>query len=231
MEFCNVLLFPCLQGGGIVRFFHRTHECYIVAEGSFAGSFSSVEAIKDLVESRSHKVDPEPESSLFMRADTESEFSIDTAYLDTPLDEQCPSILDSHIQQVEVEIHESTDRGDSELQCPPLSSIRSYKLNRAGSVFSSHSSVRVTDRLATLQKISSLTLDLTDGQDQQIVTDDGEWSLSPAVALLRSILYLLNDYAVHFRRRRSNHGVLKYPSTSANTFWQIEKCLDSRSGT
>ena len=79
-----------------------------------------VEAIKDLVESRSHNIDPEPESSLFMRADTESEFSIDTAYLDTPLDEQRPSILDSHIQQVEVEIHESTDGGDSELQCPPL---------------------------------------------------------------------------------------------------------------
>jgi hypothetical protein len=42
--------------------------------------------------------------------------------------------------------------------------------------------------------------------------------------------YYNNIIEVHFRKRRSNHGVLKNPSTSANTFWQIEKCSDPRSG-
>lgn len=37
-------------------------------------------------------------------------------------------------------------------------------------------------------------------------------------------------FTVHFRKRRSTHGILKNPSSSANTFWQIEKHSDSRSG-
>lgn len=35
---------------------------------------------------------------------------------------------------------------------------------------------------------------------------------------------------VHCRRRKTDHGILKAPSTSANTFWQIEKESDPRSG-
>ena len=40
--------------------------------------------------------------------------------------------------------------------------------------------------------------------------------------------FILN--AVHCRERQSENGILKAPSTSANTFWQLEKASDSRSG-
>lgn len=35
---------------------------------------------------------------------------------------------------------------------------------------------------------------------------------------------------MHCRKRKTDHGLLKAPSTSANTYWQIEKESDSRSG-
>ena len=191
------VVFCFIQGGGIVRFFHRTHECYIVAEGSFAGKFASKQAIADLVESHSH-IPPGPESSLTLRGDTETEFSTDTAYLDTPTptDENPPNVLGfgSHIQQVEVEVHVSSDGGDSELECPQLSSIRSYKLNKAGSIFSPESSLKVIDRAATLRKISSLTMDLTDGQHQHVVTENGEWPLCLCNCLEELLISLCSTF-------------------------------------
>ena len=33
----------CLQGGGVVRLFHRERECYVSAEGSFAENPAVVE--------------------------------------------------------------------------------------------------------------------------------------------------------------------------------------------
>ena len=37
-------------------------------------------------------------------------------------------------------------------------------------------------------------------------------------------------FIVHCRKRHSDHGILKAPSTSANTYWQFEKESDPRSG-
>ncbi len=36
-----------VQGSGIVRFFHRKHQCYVVGEGSFAGKYSSLPDLED----------------------------------------------------------------------------------------------------------------------------------------------------------------------------------------
>ena len=36
---------------------------------------------------------------------------------------------------------------------------------------------------------------------------------------------------VHLRKRKSEHGKLKAPSTSAITYWQIEKDKEPLSGT
>ena len=157
-----------LQGGGIVRFFHRTHECYIVAEGSFAGTFASREAIGSLVVKNQGE-----SSSSIVREDSKTEFSSDAAHQEPPFDEQSVSqhkMLGPHTQQVKVEVHESSDQQDSEVECAPLSSIHSLKLNRAKSIFSPESSLTVTDQAATLQK---LTLGLTHGEYQYVVTDDG----------------------------------------------------------
>ena len=161
-----------LQGGGTVRFFHRTHECYIVAEGSFAGRFTSIEVIKDLT---TKNPDESGGSSPSIAKDVQTEFSSDATYQDSPLDEQPVfqhNMLGSHVQQVEVEVYESSNRGDSVLESAPLSSIHSQILNRTETVFSPESSLKVTDQAATMQK--SFTLDLTDGENQHVVTNDGK---------------------------------------------------------
>lgn len=36
--------------------------------------------------------------------------------------------------------------------------------------------------------------------------------------------------SVHCRKRKTDHGLLKDPSSSSNTYWQIEKESDPRSG-
>ena len=43
-----------------------------------------------------------------------------------------------------------------------------------------------------------------------------------------SLLFLC---AVHLRKRKSEHGKLKPPSTSSITYWQIEKDKEPLSGT
>ena len=45
--------------------------------------------------------------------------------------------------------------------------------------------------------------------------------------MLHSYVYV---YVVHLRKRKSEHGKLKPPSTSAITYWQIEKDEDPLSG-
>ena len=88
-----------------------------------------------------------------------------------PLDEPPVSqhMLGSHTQEVEVEVHESSDHGDSELKCTP-SSIRSHELNKAESVTlsSPESSLKVSDQVAIsdqaaiVQSSPSRNADLTD---------------------------------------------------------------------
>ena len=43
-----------IQGGGTVRLYHKRHQSYVVAEGSFAGIFASLEEIK-----RVHRMHPD----------------------------------------------------------------------------------------------------------------------------------------------------------------------------
>ena len=38
-------------------------------------------------------------------------------------------------------------------------------------------------------------------------------------------------FTVHLRKRKSDHGRLKAPSTSSITYWQIEKDAEPLSGT
>ena len=47
---------------------------------------------------------------------------------------------------------------------------------------------------------------------------------------LKKLHYLCTAVVVHCRKRRSDHGILKPPSTSANTYWQFEKECDPLSG-
>lgn len=61
-----------MQGGGIVRFFHHTHECYIVAKGSFAGKFAS--EVHMPLEDRSSQVRPTLSRSLSLDSTSDKEF-------------------------------------------------------------------------------------------------------------------------------------------------------------
>jgi hypothetical protein len=111
------------------------------------------------------------ESSSSRPAQTES--SGDAAHHDTPPDGQLVSqhVPGSHTQRVEVEVHESSDQGDSELKCAP-SSIRSHELNKAESVSSSENSREVSDQATITQRSPSHKL--IDGEFQHIVTNDGK---------------------------------------------------------
>ena len=167
-----------MQGGGIVRFFHRTHECYIIAEGSFAGRFASIEAINDLAVKNCER--EELSSSI-----CQTEFNGEAAYHNMPLDEPPVSqhMLGSHIQQVEIEVHESSDQGDSELKYAP-SSIRSHELNKAESatLSSPESSLKVSDQMAISDQAGitqrspshKLNVELIDGEYKHVVTNDGK---------------------------------------------------------
>ena len=46
------------------------------------------------------------------------------------------------------------------------------------------------------------------------------------IAIVIHTLYFI----VHLRKRKSNHGRLKAPSTSSITYWQIEKDAEPLSG-
>ena len=41
-----------MQASGIVRFFHRKHQCCIVGEGSFAGRYASIAALADIPDAK-----------------------------------------------------------------------------------------------------------------------------------------------------------------------------------
>ena len=49
-------------------------------------------------------------------------------------------------------------------------------------------------------------------------------------AQLRVVNHALTHNTVHCRKRHSDLGRLKEPSTSANVYWQFEKESDGRSG-
>ena len=163
MIYCHVVEF-ILQGGGIVRFFHRTHECYIVAEGSFAGRFASIETIESIVQKRK-------ESPRSIRNDIQTEFSVDLSHQDTPL-------LGSHTQLVEAEVYESSDQGDSMVKSA-LPSIHSHELKRAKRMYSREGSLELydqatSDHAGTIQRSPSLDVDLSDEEYQHVVTNDGK---------------------------------------------------------
>ena len=155
-----------MQGGGTVRFFHRTHECYIVAEGSFAGRFASEEVIRDLMESHIQELEPESTPQ-----GTGTVLGSNVSYLDTPYEEQSLHTLGGCDQKVHVEVH---DEDRETFKHPPLSSIRGASMNRAGTYFSVESSLGVADRATLLQKLSSFNLELESDEDHKVVTDDGK---------------------------------------------------------
>ena len=80
--------------------------------------------------------------------------------------------LGPYTQQVEVEVYESSGREDTVFECAPLSSIRSHELSRAENKLRSESSLKATDEADTVQ--NSLAVDLADGENQCVVTNDGE---------------------------------------------------------
>ena len=91
-------------------------------------------------------------------------------------------MLGSHTQEVEVEVHESSDQGDSELKCA-LSSIRSHELDKAASVSSPECSLKVSDQVtisdqAAITQLKSpshkLNVELIDGEYKHVVTNDGK---------------------------------------------------------
>ena len=178
-----------------MRFFHRTHECYVVAEGSFAGRFASIEAISDLAD---YHIDFGQQSG---QSDSETG-DVTSEYDDTQFHEQPRHTLCSHTQQVEVEIHESSDRVDSEHECVPTSSIcsSSYKLGKAESIFGTdQSSLKVSDQVATMKKIPSISLDLADEGYQQIVTDNSKQCYYVACMLALHVWQLVQRMYSNFK--------------------------------
>lgn len=158
------------------------------------------------------------------------------ACLATPFDEQLSSTLSPgpHTQKVFVEVHE-----DSRKRLVPVSPDSSHGRKRAKTVDGTCSRLQ---RLVSVRSNTSLDLILStededSPDDQYIVTEDGKLSICLQTVILYKKLYKMSVLKVshfilivHFRKRRSNQGILKNPSTSANTFWQIEKCIDRRSG-
>ena len=61
--------------------------------------------------------------------------------------------------------------------------------------------------------------------DDKVVVEEGMCSYLICTDTVYSVLYV-----VHLRKRKSDHGKLKAPSTSSITYWQIEKDEEPLSG-
>ncbi len=60
--------------------------------------------------------------------------------------------------------------------------------------------------------------------DDEVILEDGTYNMS-------SCLFIIyNHVSVHFRRKKKTGGLSNVPSTSPNTFWQIEKYSEPCSG-
>ena len=158
-----------MQGGGIVRFFHRKHECYIVAEGSFAGRFATLDSIPELVVSREAN-----ETSL-------DPSNTNSANINTRSEEELRTTLGAHSQVVEVEVHDRGDNAEDEpLQSAPIPSSSMHNIDRSFSLEDSLS-LGVTNRVNTLSDIDSCSaeymepfLDGDTSPDENVVTYDGK---------------------------------------------------------
>ena len=61
--------------------------------------------------------------------------------------------------------------------------------------------------------------------DDKVVVEEGIYSYSVCTDTVYNMLCV-----VHLRKRKSDHGKLKAPSTSSITYWQIEKDEEPLSG-
>ena len=158
-----------MQGGGIVRFFHRKHECYIVAEGSFAGRFATLKTIEELVKKR------EKYTSSLAIPETDKTHRMSTENNVEDPSESHPITLGPHSQVVEVEVHDvGGDTDDTPFQNVP---VPSYSIDRS---FSREDSLNfgVASRQAALSEVDSCSvtnlLDKDLSPDTCIVTHDGK---------------------------------------------------------
>ena len=58
----------------------------------------------------------------------------------------------------------------------------------------------------------------------------GEYSVHDNESHYEELDCFCSTFVVHGRKRHSDHGILKPPSTSANTYWQFEKERNPCSG-
>ena len=173
------------QGGGVVRFFHRKHECYIVAEGSFAGKSATLEATEDLVKRRLYVQKREPSTS------AESGSRNRMSDLDpSALEEQGPDhgrFGGAYPVVVHVEVHEDADDILSTIQqshaYPRVESPRS-RLSRSSSCTVG---ALDTELPIPLRKAASCDVEHTESDDFQVVkdnkvvTNDGKLILVPCI--------------------------------------------------
>ena len=164
----------------MVRFFHRKHECYIVAEGSFAGESATLEATKDLVKSRKSVQDFLP-----VTVSIGSRPKHRMSYLDpSPDEEQYPKTLGPYSQVVHVEVHEDSDDAANEhLQQgythePTLG--RRSRISRSSSCFDRASlGIAEAEQWNQLRRVASESryldcLEQLETVDSKVVINDGK---------------------------------------------------------
>ena len=168
----------------MVRFFHRKHECYIVAEGSFAGKSATLEATEDLVKRRLYVKKREPSTS--------AEFGSRNQMSDldpSALEEQGPDHGGAYPVVVHVEVHEDADDILSTIQqshaYPCVESPRS-RLSRSSSCTVGALN---TELSIPLRKAASVSCDVDHTEsddfhvvkDNIVVTNDGKLILVPCI--------------------------------------------------
>ena len=161
----------------MVRFFHRKHECYIVAEGSFAGKAATLEATEDLVRRRMLVQDAGPSTTSARIVDTGL---VPNGGMDpSPLEEQSS---DTYKEVVHIEVYEDTANSHKQMQQQsyarsPLESPSS-SLSRSSSClyFDVSSDVDVPELPAPPCKVATESRrvnDLDVVKDNKVVTNDG----------------------------------------------------------
>ena len=157
-----------------MRFFHRKHECYIVAAGSFAGKFASLEVIRDqmrILSSKRRRRSSDHEMSLH---------SDNVDSVDTPLETQIQTV---HQQTVLVEVH-NQDLDETEHSQPDVAvhpgiehemdtskMVRGISFEGTLNDGVTHHSSTALDRLASdnLNSLSNI-----DNERAHVVSCDGE---------------------------------------------------------
>ena len=160
----------------MVRFFHRKHECYIVAEGSFAGKAATLEATEDLVRRRMLVQDAGPSTTSARIVDTGL---VPNSGMDpSPLEEQSS---DMYKEVVHIEVYEDTANSHKQVQQSytrsPLESPSS-SLSRSSSClyFDVSSDVDMPELPALPSKVATESRRVNDPEvvkDNKVVTNDG----------------------------------------------------------